>query len=260
MTVPLSDDVRNSYVKRAPGFLVTIRSFMPSASGLANNNGMMPGIYENFRWLNVEFPDGRKEKVPEHYLNAADLPRVRRERARIADLPTVPFCEGDTVIALGGRYCKVVNIDYLAFWEERNEEPEPGKSRPYTVLSTEGSFTAQVADDEMKLVKRGMVHAFYTGNAVDFDNAEEEAKFYHWIGHVDGVKNDKSGNYAFTRDQAISALENGEADVVFSNNHHFEPMTDDRTYHLNKFRDATVGARVRGAYMDTLDLPAPRFG
>jgi hypothetical protein len=221
---------------------------------------MLPGIYENFRWLNVEFPDGRLDKVPEHYLDGTGLPRVLRERAKIADLPSLPFCEGDTVIALGGRYCKIVNIDYLAFWEEQNGEPDPGKSRPYTVLSNEGSFTTLVADDEMKLVNHGMVHAYYSGNAVDFDNAEEEAKFYHWIGHADGVKNEKSGNYVFTRDEAIAALQAGEADVVFSINHHFEPLADDKTCYLSKFRDKDVGARIRDAYMETLELPAPRFG
>jgi hypothetical protein len=259
MTVPLSSDVRGSYLKLAPGTMVTIRSFTETSSGLANNNGMLPGIYENFRWMNVETADGRKETVPEHYLDATSLPRLRRERARVADLPQIPFCEGDTVIALGGRYCKIVNIDYLAFWNEHNGKPDEGIRRPFTVRSTEGSIQSEASADEMKLIKRGMVHAYYAGNAVDFDNAEEEAQFYAWIGHADGIVNPSSQTRAFTRDEAIAAMQAGEADVVLSINQHFEPLTDDKTYHLNKFRDEAVGARIREAYMATLDLQAPKF-
>lgn len=257
MTVPLSDDVRGSYLKLAPGTMVTILSFTAESRGLANNNGMLPGIYENFRWLNVETADGRKEHVPEHYLDATNRPRLRRERAKIADLPSVPFCEGDTVIALGGRYCKIVNIDYLAIWDEQNGEPEPGKSRPFTVGNNEGQ--SQVSADEMKLVNRGMVHAYYAGHAVDFDNAEEEAQFYTWIGHVEGVVNETNRTRAFDRDAAIAALQAGKADVVLSINNHFQPLSDDKTYHLSKFRNEAVGTRIREAYMETLDLPTPKF-
>ncbi|TLX16441.1 hypothetical protein [Rhizobium sp. MHM7A] len=259
MTVPLSDDVRGSYLKLAPGTMVTIRSFTATSSGLANNNGMLPGIYENFRWMNVETADGQKETVPQHYLDDTNLPRLRRERAKIADLPEVPFCEGDTVIALGGRYCKIVNIDYLAFWNKQNGEADDGIRRPFTVRSTEGSLQSEVSADEMKLVKRGMVHAYYAGNAVDFDNAEEEAQFYTWLGHAESIVNEASKTRAFTRDEAITALQAGDADVVLSINNHFEPLVEDKTYHLHKFRDEAVGARVREAYMATLDVPAPKF-
>lgn len=259
MSVPLSNDVRSSFLKCSPGSMVTIKSFTASARGLANNNGMLPGIYENFRWMNVETAEGRKETIPDHYLDATGLPRLRRERAKIADLPEVAFCEGDIVISLGGRYCKIVNIDYLSFWNKQNGEPDDSARRPFTVRSTDGLVQAEASEDEIKLVKRGMVHAYYKGNAVDFDNAEEEAQFYAWIGHAESVVNETSNTVAFTRDEAIAALQAGDADVVLSNNKHFQPLIDDKTYHLSKFRDESVGARIREAYMATLDLPAPKF-
>jgi hypothetical protein len=261
MVVPLSDEVHYSLLKLAPGTQVTVQSFTEVARGFLNNNGMIPGIYENFRWLNVSLPDGRLECIPDHYLDATGLTRVRRERAKVADLPEVPFCEGDTVIGPDGRYSRIINIDYLPIWRELNGETGPEiDPRPYSLQATDnsGQITARAAD--MKLVNRGLVYAFYNGGVVDFDNAEDEAKFYTELGHTDAVINPVNDICSFSRDEAIEALQAGNADVVLSMNNCFLPLSDDKTFRLSKFWDKAVGDRVREAYLATLSLPAPAFG
>ena len=261
MVAKLSEEVRESFLKLSPGEPVTVRKFTAVARGFANNNTMLPGIYENFRWMEVELPNGKMETVPEHYLDDTGLPRVLRERAKIADLPTIPFCEGDTVIGPDGRYSKIVNIDYLSIWNQQGgDEVSNMDKRPYSLQTTDKLREFDAAENEMKLVTRGMVYAFYHGNAVDFDDAEEEARFYAWIGHAEGVVNQAGGTRAFSRDEAIAALQAGEADVVFSANKRFQPLVDEESYHLSKFRDEAVGARVREAYLATLDVSAPKFG
>lgn len=261
MVVPLSDEVRNSFSKLKPGTQVAIQSFTASASGYLNNNGLLPGIYENFRWLNVSFPDGKLERVPEHYLDATGLTRVSRKRAKIADLPETPFCEGDTVMVPDGRYAKIVNIDYLSIWEEsRGELDDGGVLRPYSLHTTDNSSQINASAAEIKLINRGLVYAFYNGSAIDFDNAEDEAKFYAELGRSDCLINPANGILSFTRDEAIEALQAGDADVVLSNQKRFEPLSDDKTFHLSKFRDEAVGARVREAYLATLPSTAPTLG
>jgi hypothetical protein len=259
MVVPLSEEVRYSFIKLPAGTPVTIRSFTETSSGFANNNGMLPGIYENFRWLNVELPDGRPERVPEHYLDATGLTRVLRERAKISDLPESPFCEGDTVVGPDKRYAKIVNIDYLSIWRQSTGDRDDNP-RPYTLQPTDSSEQINATAAEMKLVNRGPIYHFYNGCVIDFDNAEDEANFYGEIGQSDGLINPANNTRAFSREEAIEVLQAGEADAALSHKNRFEPLSDYRPVYLTKFRDAAVGARIREAYMDTLNLAAPKFG
>jgi hypothetical protein len=257
MQLPLSDQFspqrRNSYKS---GDVVTITSFAANDYGLIENNTMAPGIYENFRWLNVTGEHGDLH-VPEHLLNAEGLERKQRQRAKIADLPETPFCEDDFVMIPEGRYAKIVRVDYLSIWESLNGLlPDGERFEPYLVETTDHHKNFRYSENSLKLVSRGQVYAHYNGLPTIFDTPEEEAIFHIRVGQYSPVMR-HDGSFAFSPEQTLEMLESGEADLPSFHNRRFTPIGDFQSYQLLKFDNIEVGERLRTAYLETMN--AARF-
>lgn len=259
MHVQLSDQFvshrKNGY---KPGDVVTIKSFSPNGYGLVDNNTMAPGIYENFRWLNVTGEHGDVH-VPDHFLNADGLERKQRQRAKIADLPETPFCEDDFVMMPEGRYAKVLRVDYLSIWEASNGLLDDGERlKPYLVETTDHKKSLHYAAESLKLVSRGQVYAHYSGLPTSFNTPEDEAIFHIRVGQYSPVvKHD--GTFSFSPEEALEWLQNGEADLPSFHNRRFTPIGDFQSYQMLKFDNDQVGERIRSAYLDTLSVSGLSF-
>jgi len=102
-------------------------------------------------------------------------------------------------------------------------------------------------DDELQLIARGNVWRYHHHKPLIFTGIEEEANFYKRIGRTQQIRNKETHIYRFTIEEALLALQNGEADSISVESMFglIEPMVC-----VWKFLDEEVGKRVRAKTLE----------
>lgn len=231
------------------GETVIIVDFSERYEGRTAGVGVPPG-----RWKNYSYASIRDARGNEHDIHTSNLlPRpgseyVRLPRQLVRELPDTPFWEDDVVEVYDGRRGVVSTIDY--------DEFDNSTDRPvYTVRFANSGAGENFHARALDLVERGNVWRYHHGEEIDFENAAEEAILLHRMSLVTGVANRETGRLGFAWDEAVEALRNGEADVIW---HDWNIAIEDPGYSVQCYTidDPAAGERCRGAILAAIDKEA----
>lgn len=176
---------------------------------------------------------------------------------RLGDLPPTHFWEGDKVrlkepAKISDYFGGVLTITIVGYSWMHQKRVDKSPMPIYTVRDevTNGPTTS-VSDSEIELVERGNIWKYEHLEPLSFSNLAEEAGFWKSIGHTTDVKNLSSGNYAWTREEALDAIRKGIAHgfSVFSGFFNCGPSIS-----VLRFKDEELGERVRKATLEANGL------
>lgn len=226
-----------------------------------------PGVYHRRGAAIVWLPDGQKYQTGTSELELVDreendrrLAEFRalqksdpnwheKEYTRIGDLPELPFWEGDVVRDDHWGEVEINRIDYHQIGQKRNDKsPMP----IYGVKLKDGG-TSVCQNNEPQLVSRGNVWKYYHKEPLSFGGVEEEAAFYTWIGRTKDIKNPRTDNYAWTKDEVLAAIKRGDAHAFQVTSGLSRSLPFERAI---RFIDEDVGERVRKATLEGFGIAA----
>lgn len=228
--------------------------------GYANNFGYEPGVYKNKCWVRLLMPDNTQHTEFEGRLQLVDNEEEQRRRAvydwtedgkeRLRDLPVTDFIEGDVVTSLyldernfpnKRAVISQVHYDYIGKFCSDNITPMPTYSLSDKFPSGWSMGIRHVDEIHLKLVERGNVWKYWHNEPIAWNSVEEQANFYNMLGQIDEIKNPASGNYGWTKDEAVDAIYNDVGDCIsVSSMFGSNPVT-----FVKRFRDRELGEKVR---------------
>jgi hypothetical protein len=234
------------------GETVTIVAFSERHEGRTVGVGVPPGLWKNYSYATVRDSRGGEHDVHTSHLQPVPgRDYVRLPRQHVRGLPDTPFWEDDIVEVYDGRRGTISTIDY--------DEFENAAERPvYSVSFSNSGSSERFHARSLDLVERGNVWRYHHGEEIDFENAAEEATLLHRLSLVTGVTNRDTGHGGFSWDEAVQALRNGEADVIW---HNWAVALDDPGYKVECYTidDPVAGERCRAAFLEVIgteDAPA----
>ncbi|MCR4311710.1 MAG: hypothetical protein NUV56_00335 [Candidatus Uhrbacteria bacterium] len=259
------------------GTLATIIGFTEIHWGRVNNCGIKPGVYVNRAWVKVRLEDGKEHTELSSRLELVDKAEHERRVAEgcakreadphafdhgefLRDLPETPFWEGDMVFVPGAALMErslgkrnphlfqVIGINY----SDLNETTRIGTKYPaYNIASGfSAGWHTGASEDSMTLVERGPVWKHYHNEPIVFASLEEEASFYHLLGHTEEVRNPASGLYAWTLEELLTAVRNGQVHG-FSGQHNAGNAGP--VMCAIRYKDAELGRRVAEVVLASFD-------
>ncbi len=260
------------------GTKAIILGFSETYYGRLGNFGLKPGIYVNREWVKLRLKDGREYTEGSGRLELASkaeykrrLGAFRKEQSDdwrngeefIRELPETPFWEGDFVrvrcrSAVTSVYSEmppircpdvfqITGIDY----DHLAERTQAGTRYPAYYISNKlgaGWYTS-ASEDDMWLVKRGLVWEFCKGKPLTFGDIGEEAQFFELLGHTEEVRNPANDSYAWTKEEVLAAIRSGLV-------HGFSVVGNfsGSKYLISakRFKDKDLGRRVAQATLEAL--------
>lgn len=201
----------------ANGTRAVVTGFGEVAYGRTQNFGHQPGFYHNKSWPFLTLENGQVLTINSKHVELADQEEYTRrvvafreqqeqgispQKQMVRPLPDTPFWEGDLVEYSGKTYF-VTRIDYLYLDDLTNF----GDRWPaYWICLHPYGDDFSLAETQLTLVSRGKVWLYYHNKPIVFASVVEEAKFFLSLGKADEVRNPNTGDYRWTFDQLIKAL------------------------------------------------------
>lgn len=234
----------------ADGETVTIVDFHELHEGRATGIGVPPGLWKNYSYATI-----RDARGGEHEIHTSDLlplpgrDYVELPRQLVRELPDTPFWEEDVVETYEGRRGHVFLIDYPEIENPTSDYPA------YRVRFPGSGADMHYHARALDLVERGNIWRYYHGADMEFSGVADEAAFYHRISQVTGIRSESTGLFSFTWDEAVQALRDGQADMIW---HNWAVATSDPGYHVNCYviEDPEVGERCRQALLEDIEAIA----
>lgn len=247
--------------------------------GIDRYFGRQSGIYQELGNPSVLFETGQQVVVPTHLLKWVDdevvyaqrlaayraMPGTSVERdailnqtTRIADLPNTKFWEGDI--------CKIISGDFAFYGDERGLVRVQSiqwnwDDTPYHVewvhpvtLEYASRGSTYLKDANLELVQRGNVWREAHGEPLIFRNIEEEVIYAHNTGRTDEVRNPATGNFAWTKNEVLKAIEENIGHAFVVSGHPF--VFDAGHISVWSFHDADLATRARKAVLNGFNIEA----
>ena len=238
------------YSPAQDGTRLKVTGFRTRYRGRCGEFGRTPGLYAfNDCPIVVKESDGAIVEIGSSHLRYEDGSTIRMDLDGewIAELPELPFWEGDTVNVGKGFYGPDENVVVARIsYDDINTKCSDGVT-PYPIYTISPSMGAGVStsarESGLTLVSRGNIWKYYHGEPLHFDTIAAEAQFYDGqLGRTKDVRNEAIGLFAWTIEEAVCAVREGKADAISVTSRMFG--SKQRPY-LKKFLDEDVGARVR---------------
>lgn len=221
------------------------------------------GKYEGNSVPIVKWDNGRTQIISPHYIAIPkEIYNERRGSSSykeafdtplyLGPLPSLPFYEDDVLelkesIFNDSYLVRVRRIDYnnVDTFCTDNVTPYP----IYTVSPVDhsGPTTSIRESDVGRIEKRGLYWMWENDKEnIKFDSLKEEANFYRSIGYAEEMRNPKSGNYAWSIEEAEEALRNKTIASISVSNNFFSHGSRPVCYTYPEF--PVLEARLRAAY------------
>lgn len=192
------------------GETVTIIGFEERYEGRTDGVGIPPGLWKNYSYATVRDSRGNMHDLHTSYLRPLpgnDFVKLPRELVR--DLPDTAFWEDDVVEVYDGRRGVISSIAY-------SEIEEASERSAYCVIFDSG-HREEFHGHALDLVERGNVWRYHHGEEIEFESPAEEATLHHTMSLVTLSINPDTDQFGFTWDEALRALQSGDADMIWCN-------------------------------------------
>jgi len=235
------------------GMVVTIKRFSEIHYGRTGNFGYEPGFYPNHSWVYVEDEQGKEKLISSCHLKPCDEEEYEklvddwRKKDRLRELPETDFVEGD-ILSFKDKSrgyegeVFVQSIDYGLLGKFCNDDVTPYPVYLVTPVGSSGQYMYTRPDD-VDFVRRGKIWHYYNGDKVEFENIDEEARFFGALGHTEEVRNPYSeeNNFSWTLEEALKGIRERVVDAMSVSDGLFgsSPST-----HCIKYRDEDLGEQV----------------
>ncbi len=230
------------------GETVTILDFSELYEGRTVGIGVPPGLWKNYSYATIRDERGGEHEIhTSHLLPLPGKDYVKVPRQFVRELPDTPFWEDDIIEVYDGRRGTISTIDYHDFVESSADHPV------YSVRFSNSGYGERFHARSLDLVERGNVWRYHHGEEIDFENATEEATLHHRLSLVTGVANPDTRNFSFTWNEAVQALRNGEADMIWQD---WAVAIEDPGYSVACYTmdDPVAGERCRTAFLAQIDM------
>jgi hypothetical protein len=235
------------------GTIAEVLGFSEIAYGRLHNFGSKPGVYTNRHWVKLRAVTLPKDSpvnthpIGIHHIAGLADPEEAARRAKqpymdkefLRELPETPFWESD-VVMVEGEQRVITRIDYGSLASKTvHGSPYPA----YEVSdSLDAGWHQSFPAESMTLVWRGPVWNLAHGIPVTFASVEEEAKLASKMGHTKEARNPASGNYGWTHEEVLAALQQGTVHGLSVGR---SPFSGGMYENAILFDDAELGERVR---------------
>ncbi len=229
-----------------------------------------PGVYHSNGAARIHFADGSGRYMGGHELIFVDpklkdiryaeyhsLPQdMRRLETLMAPLPKTNYIEWDVVKIVGGHWkdnafggphdgCPTPAVIRISDIDYRDKEISYSLRGHYADGSTTG--TVNVSPGDLNLVERGNLWRHYNGEQPVFNSIEDEVALAEVLGLEDEVRNPVSGDYTWSKEQVLAAIQAGTVDGISVCGGFFGsgPTTRGR-----RFENRELGERVRAKTLE----------
>lgn len=213
-----------------------------------------PGIYQGngvaiVRWDNGET---HKSSASDFCFVDESLNEIRRNddkgqevierKLKIEELPETAFWEGDRVSVIrqgNAEMLVIISVEYV-------DDVDYDRGRRYTGQSSEHGYTTYFHEKEATLISRGNYWWWaHDKSKLSFINIQDEVNFYSSLGKTEELRNPKNGLYAWTIDEGLEAVKNGDADYVATFNIPFSRTTKLSVFKLKDLPELTERLRQK---------------
>ena len=253
------------------GTKATVVGFSDIYWGRINNCCRKPGLYINKAWVKLKLKNGQEITEWSGRLKLVDQKkyenRVKQWREDfhngcvidepISPLPETPFWEGDQIRVRGRSSLTVITsetpkkdpeiyiITRINYHYLKSYTNNGSKWPAYDISdSLNAGWHTSANEDDIKLVERGNVWKYYHNEPLTFPDLEKEANFFYLLGEYKEMRNPKSGNYAWTKDEILIAIGEEIVDGFMVSTGLFGFSNSD---HAIKYYNEDLGRRVRNA-------------
>jgi hypothetical protein len=188
-----------------------------------------------------------------------DFWKLHDEGTYLRPLPKLPFMTGDyveynafyTYIGLiAGKGC-IERID----WQCMEQKCDDGSLYPIVRIKCDDGGSSTFKVSQVKLIERGNYWAWENDRSkLKFKDLREEASFYDSLGMSEQLRSPRSGNYGWTKEDALQAIREGTADVIKMGGGLFGSSSFPTVYRFPDLPD--LGRRLREATIKGFAEPA----
>jgi len=248
-------DIPDGTVGVVCGFYDAVRSWGRESAYIKK-----PGVYWSKGAASVRLDDGRIITGCGNEIDLVDKDEQKRRDAKnrdarncfihedvfIGQLPPTPFWEGDTVECTVDGEAEILVVASIRYDHLHDKE----QLFVYTLRHPKQNWQTGVQESDLKLIERGNIWKEEHGEKLQFSSLQEEAAFMKMRGRAKEIRNPKLDVYNWTLEEAISAVESGEA-------HEITIDESGRRIAVYRFENPRLGRRVAEA---TLASIAERVG
>lgn len=182
--------------------------------------------------------DGSNDRMSAHHIGPIDqsLIDIRRQdktykkafdtNTYTGPLPSLPYWEGDIIRTKEPIFRNhdeefqdlvITSIDYYRINEFCNDGVTPMPIYDVRVAGMENSPMTRIRqDDIVEIVERGNYWKHEHGEPLEFKDIQEKLSFYNSIGETKEIRNPRTGNYSWSIDDIIEAIENKTIDYCIN--------------------------------------------
>lgn len=146
-------------------------------------------------------------------------------KVRIGDLPELECYEDDVVVLRRPLFydaedqrtvclARIYNIRYDDMGRRCNDDVTPYPFLDIEAVDGNQGTTAISLSDIVEIHQRGLHWMWeHDRDNIQFKDIQQKAQFFTQLGFREELRNPRTNNYAWTKDEALHAIRNGEADA-----------------------------------------------
>ena len=190
-----------------------------------------PGVYENNHYFTVRLDDGREVDLGRHHVVSEDPAVADRpwlaDPKFLRDLPETRFWEGD-LVRCTDKPQGILRVEHIGY-----------ESQEYTIKRVGTDLVRHdVREENLALVSRGNLWKHAHGEPLKFDSLAMEANFFYVIGEAEQVRNPRTGNYHWEREEILQGIREGFGHYIVGGDSLF------------KYNDKDLGERLSEATLN----------